>query len=192
MLRRARRRGCDFFAAFGGIRDRRCRLDPCMDAKTFSSLLDAHATRLRLYARQWCAAPEDVVQEAFLRFARLRTLPTDPVAWLYRVVRNAAIDAGKAERRRERREVAAARPEAWFAESTVDGLDAEQAVAALERLPAEQREVIVARLWGELSFEQIATIAGCSASSAHRRFNAGVETIRSYLGESCPETFSTR
>ncbi|MGL4554830.1 MAG: RNA polymerase sigma factor, partial [Gemmataceae bacterium] len=97
----------------------------------------------------------------------------------------------KGRRRRERRETCAARPAAWFAEPAVDGLDADAAVAALGRLPADQREAIVARLWGGLSFEQIAAVAGCSASSAHRRFAAGIETLRRTLGESCPTTRST-
>jgi RNA polymerase sigma-70 factor (ECF subfamily) len=149
-------------------------------------LIDAHAAALVLYARQWCAAPEDVVQEAFLKLVRQGRPPHDAVAWLYRVVRNGALDAAKGDRRRQRRESAAARPVRWFAEPEVDGLDAETAVAALQRLPAEQREVIVARHWGELNFEQIAEVAGCSASTAFRRYSAGVETLRQQLGVSCP------
>ena len=41
----------------------------------------------------------------------------------------------------------------------------------------EQREVIVARHWGGLSFEQIAEVVGCSASTAFRRYAAGVEEL---------------
>ena len=110
----------------------------------------------------------------------------DPVAWLYRVVRNGALDASKTARRRRHRETVAARPERWFVEAEVDGLDAESAMAALQRLPAEQREVIVARLWGGLSFEEIAEVAGCSASSAFRRYSAGIDALRQELGLPCP------
>lgn len=163
-----------------------------MQARDFVPLVDAHAARLVLFARQWCLVPEDVVQEAFLKLVRLREPPADVVAWLYRVVRNAALDAGKMQRRRERREGVAARPESWFVEPAVEGLDADDAVRALEALPADQREVIVARLWGGLGFEQIAAVAGCSASSAHRRFTAGIEALRRHLGVPCPETSSTR
>ncbi len=42
--------------------------------------------------------------------------------------------------------------------------------------------VIIARHWGNLSFEQIAAAAGCSASTAHRRYTAGVEHLRQELG----------
>ena len=86
-----------------------------------------------------------------------------------------------------KREAATARPERWFAEREIDGLDAEAAVAALEALPPEQREVIVGRLWGGMTLEQIAGVAGCSVSSAHRRFEAGILTLRERLGVTCPK-----
>jgi RNA polymerase sigma-70 factor (ECF subfamily) len=152
----------------------------------FVRLLDIHGPALILYARQWCRAPEDVVQEAFLKLVAQSSPPRDAVAWLYRVVRNAALDNGKADRRRQRREEAKARPRDWFVESAVDGLDAVIAVNALQRLPEEEREVIVARLWGGLSFEQIAAVAGCAASTAFRRFSAGIDALRKELGVPCP------
>jgi RNA polymerase sigma factor (sigma-70 family) len=152
----------------------------------FVLLVDERGPALILYARQWCHAPEDVVQDAFLKLVALRPPPRDVVAWLYRVVRNGAIDAGKADLRRQRRETATARPTRWFVEPALDGLDAEAAVAALRRLPIEEREVIVARLWGALSFEQIADAAGCSASTAFRRFSAGIDALRKELGVPCP------
>jgi RNA polymerase sigma-70 factor (ECF subfamily) len=157
-----------------------------MEAHDFARLVDAQAAPLVLYARQWCDAPEDVVQEAFLKLASLRRPPGDVRAWLYTAVRHGAIDAGKAARRRQRREAAAARPARWFVEPEVEGLDAAAAVAALARLPAEQREAVVARLWGGLGFEQIGAVAGCSASTAFRRYGAGIDALRRELGVSCP------
>ena len=153
-------------------------------------LIDAHAAPLVLCARQWCAEPEDVVQEAFVKLVRQTRPPRDSVAWLYRVVRYGAIDAAKIARRRQRHESAAARPARWFVEPEVDGLDAETAVAALEKLVSEQREVIVARHWGGLSYEQIAEVVGCSASTAFRRYTAGVEDLRKQLGVICPNRSS--
>ncbi|HWB12128.1 MAG TPA: sigma-70 family RNA polymerase sigma factor [Pirellulales bacterium] len=147
-----------------------------------AKLVDTHAAALMLCARQWCSEPEDVVQEAFVKLVRQRSPPTDAVAWLYRVVRNGAIDAGKTARRRQRRESSVARPERWFVECDIDGLDAETAVAALAQLADEEREVIVAKLWGGLSFEQIGSVVGCSASTAFRRYTAGVEVLRKQLG----------
>jgi len=161
-----------------------------MSATDIARLIDANAAPLVLYARQLCETPEDVVQEAFLKLVRQSGPPVDAVAWLYRVVRNGALDAAKMARRRQRRESAAARPVRWFVESEVDGLEAETAVAALERLAPEEREVIVAHHWGGLSFQQIAVVAGCSASTAFRRYTAGVEDLRKQLGVICPNRSS--
>jgi RNA polymerase sigma factor (sigma-70 family) len=157
-----------------------------MTAPQLGQLVDRHAGALILFARQWCAAPEDVVQEAFVKLMAQRKPPDDAVAWLYRVVRNGALDALKMNRRRVQRETKVARPERWFVESEVDGLDADRAVQALQSLPLEQREPIVAHLWGGLSFEQIAELAGCSTSTAFRRYSAGLDAIRSRMGVACP------
>ena len=156
-----------------------------------ASLIDTHAAPLLLFARQFCDAAEDVVQEAFVKLVSQSRRPDEVVGWLYRVVRNGAIDAARMSRRRKQRESAVARPVRWFVEDEVAGLDAGAAVAALERLPQEKREAIVARLWGGLSFEQIAAVAGCSASTAFRRYTAGIEALRRLLGESCPDESKT-
>jgi RNA polymerase sigma factor (sigma-70 family) len=156
-----------------------------MTPRQLADLIAAHAAALVLFARQWCDCPEDVTQEAFCKLAGLRAPPTDPAAWLFRAARNAAIDAGRVSRRRAKREQSAARPEQWFAEADADG--GEAAVAALLALPPDQREVIVARLWGGLTLEQVAAAAGCSISTAHRRYEAGIQALRERLGATCPK-----
>jgi RNA polymerase sigma-70 factor (ECF subfamily) len=156
-----------------------------------AQLVDTVGPRLALYARQWCAAPDDVVQDAFLKLIALRRSPQDPVRWLFRVVRNGAIDAGKIDRRRKQRESVAGGTARWFRSANIEGLDAAAAIAGLERLPIEQREVIVARLWGGLNFEEIAELSGCSASTAFRRFSAGIDVLRQELGMPCPTTRSS-
>jgi RNA polymerase sigma factor (sigma-70 family) len=156
-----------------------------MTPRQLGDLIDRLGPALVLYARQWTPAPEDVVQDAFLKLVEARRPPDDPAAWLFTVVRNRAMDLAKADRRRVRREQAA-RPERWFVEPEVDGLDADRAVNALERLPAELRETIVARLWGGLTFDQIAAVSGCSTSSAFRRYEAGIAALRETLSVPCP------
>ena len=151
-----------------------------------ASLIADHGAALVLFARQWCDCPEDAVQEAFCKLASAPA-PDEPVAWLYRVVRHAAIDAGRSARRRTMRERTAAKAVSWFVEPEIDGLDAEVAIAALESLPAELREAIVARLWGGLTLEQLAELAGCSVSTAHRRYEAGIAALRERLGVECPK-----
>ena len=164
--------------------------DRRMDPELLGHLLDRHSAALELYARQWCETPEDVVQEAFLKLAGQGAWPSHPAAWLFRVVRNGAIAAGRSAMRRRRHEARAALGATpWFepAGSVGEGgfLDPETAAAELRALPIEQREVIVAHLWGGLTFEQIAELAGCSSSTAHRSYSAGLATLRRRLGESC-------
>lgn len=157
-----------------------------MAPEELGRLIDEQSAALTLYARQWCSAPEDVVQEALLRLAGLSKSPPRVVPWLFAVVRNAAISAGRSERRRKRREaVAAARAPGWFVPSERGPLDAEQAAAALAELPPDEREAIVAHLWGGLTFEEIGPLTGVSASTAYRRYVAGLESLRGKLGELC-------
>jgi RNA polymerase sigma-70 factor (ECF subfamily) len=153
----------------------------------FSRLVDEQSAALVLYARQWCAAPEDVVQEAFLKLAGQAKSPANPVAWLYRVIRNGAISVARsAQRRRRHEEAAAIRKPAWFVPSETGGLDEQSASAALGELLLEQREIIVAHLWGGLTFEQIGTLVGCSSSTAHRRYLEGLLALREKLEKPCP------
>ena len=158
-----------------------------MEPEHLSRLLDEYAAALVLYARQWCAAPEDVVQEAFVKLAAQRPSPDNVAAWLYRVVRNGALSTARAERRRHRHETTAAqRTPTWFAPSEAARLDAETATSVLQTLPLEQRETLVAHLWGGLTFEQIGELIGVSSSTAHRRYLAGLSALRERLRVSCP------
>src|SRR5260370_29618674 len=111
-----------------------------MDAQSLGQLIDRHAAVLVLSARQWCRAPDDVVQEAFLELAGQRCSPDNAVAWLYRVVRNRALSVTRSEQRRRRREgIAAARAGTWFVPAEGAGLDAQTARQALEGLPPDLR-----------------------------------------------------
>src|SRR6188508_3307863 len=159
-----------------------------MGPDRLTELVDRHAAALVLYARQWCACPEDVVQAAFLKLVSIRTPPDNLLPWLYRVVRNGAIDASRAARRRHRNEAAAAdSAPKWFAPSyDPTGLDAKTAAAALADLPPETREIIVAHLWGGLTFEQIAEAVDSSAATCYRRYAAGLEVLRQKLGAERP------
>ena len=159
-----------------------------MGPDQLAELVDRYAAALVLYARQWCASPEDVVQTAFLKLVSVRTPPDNLLPWLYRVVRNGAIDASRAARRRHRYEAAAAdTAPKWFAPSyDPTGLDARAAAAALADLPAETREIMVAHLWGGLTFEQIAEAVGSSAATCYRRYAAGLEVLRQKLGADRP------
>ena len=152
-------------------------------------LLDAHGAALELYARQLCDCPEDCVQEALVELARQPAAPDEVLPWLYRVTRNKAISASRSARRRRRRESEVARRRAaWFAPSPGDPVDAASATAALESLAEHQREVVVAHLWGGLTFNEIGRLTGTSDSTAHRRYEAALSRLREKLGVSCPKS----
>jgi RNA polymerase sigma factor (sigma-70 family) len=158
-----------------------------MGPELLARLVDEHAAALVLYARQWCSAPEDVVQEAFVKLAGQRRAPDNALGWLYRVVRNGALAASRAAGRRRRHETqAAARTPAWFVPSENARLDAEAAEAALQGLPIELREIVVAHLWGGLTFEQIGELTGLASSTAHRRYQAALDALRERLRVPCP------
>jgi RNA polymerase sigma-70 factor (ECF subfamily) len=149
-------------------------------------LFDAHAPALRLYARQWCdgADADDAVQEAFVSLARQAALPDRVGAWLHRVVRNAAVSAARGRSRRRRREARVSIGEAWF--STVDDeIDARDATRYLAELATECREAIVARLWGGLTFDQIARLQGCSLTTAFRHYQDGLSRLHERLERPC-------
>lgn len=154
-------------------------------------LLDEQGGALALYAAQWTDAADDCVQEALIELARQRPVPDSPVAWLFRVVRNRAISRARATRRRERHELLAWRlrsQEGEFREGEAPAeplAEPHEIAAALNSLDAEEREVIVARTWGGLGFEQIAELVGCSTSTAHRRYIAGLAALRERLDVAC-------
>jgi RNA polymerase sigma-70 factor (ECF subfamily) len=157
-----------------------------MGPEVLGQLVDEQAAALTLYARQWCRTPEDVVQEAFLKLVAQKRPPEHLVPWLYRVVRNGAISAARAAERRRRHESAAARQAAWFVETDNTALDGETAAAALQTLPLDQREVLVAQLWGGLTFAQIGELMGTSSTTAHRLYVAGLKALRERLRVPCP------
>jgi RNA polymerase sigma-70 factor (ECF subfamily) len=82
--------------------------------------------------------------------------------------------------RRRKREQRGNGPAAWF--SSVDSmLEAQEATSMLGELPLELREVMVARLWGGLTFAEVAELVGCSLATAQRRYQAGLTQLRERL-----------
>lgn len=152
------------------------------DPELLERLLDTHAATLELFAAQWTNAPADCVQEAFIQLMRQKELPRNVKAWLFRVVRNGAISMARASQRRKKHETRAAdMGSTWFVNDPSASLDAVAVTETLQLLPNEQREVIVARLWGGLTFEQIADVVDASSSSVHRRYEAGLQALRERL-----------
>jgi RNA polymerase sigma-70 factor (ECF subfamily) len=153
---------------------------PRIAPEELGRLYRRHAGALRLYVRQWPWGDEDLVHDAFVKLAQQSPPPAQVLPWLYRVVRNAALAEGRGEARRRRRQNQASALEVWF-EVADDQIDGREATRLLAELPLEQREAVVARIWGGLTFEELAQLAGCSLPTAHRRYQAGLAALRERL-----------
>ena len=146
--------------------------------------------RLVLFARQWLPDPadaEDAVQEAFIRFWRKHSQPDEQhTGLLFAAVRHAALDHLRAERRRRVRETASAQQptnDAWFAPAVGDEGPAIQ--TALQELAAEQREVLVLKIWGELTFAQISEALGASPNTVASRYRYAINHLRKTFRSVC-------
>lgn len=161
------------------------RIKPATIARWF----EQYARPLVLYARQWIggACAEDLVQDVFTRLMRQTNHPDDVQAWLYRSTRNAAIDQLRVRRRRRARETQSAQHcEAWFETRPADLIDADTVCRQLEALPNDLREIVVLRIWAQLTFAQIGEIVGVSPATAMRRYENALQQIRQRLEKSCP------
>jgi RNA polymerase sigma factor (sigma-70 family) len=159
------------------------------EAERLTRIVTERAAALVLYARQRldAASADDAVQEAFAALLAERRPPDNPIAWMYRAVRNAAIDLSRSAERRRRREqsVAAARRE-WFDAQADARLDAAAAEDALRRLGPEQREIVVLRIWGELGFAAIAEVMQLATSTVHDRYRSALRELRTQMEQPCP------
>ena len=158
---------------------------PLVEAHEIAQLVDRHAAALELYAAHWTDAPEDCVQEAFVELARQLQRPGNVVAWLYQVVRNRALNAARADRRRAHHEQLAALRRDSRQASDFGAEDKLSLPEALAALAIEEREIVVLRIWSELTWQQIADLTNTSSSSAQRRYVAALSELRKYLEPSC-------
>jgi RNA polymerase sigma-70 factor (ECF subfamily) len=145
--------------------------------------LERHGSALVLYARQHCASyadAEDAVQDGFVRFWKSRSHARDCVAYLYACVRSAAMDLSRGKARRQKHELAAVREPALLSASEENELR-EMVEAAMIHLPHEQREVLIMKVWGGLTFAQIAEALSISANTAASRYRYALERLETML-----------
>lgn len=150
-------------------------------ASTISQLLEEHSAKLTLFARQWSDSPEDVVQESFIELARQVEIPNQPLAWLYRAVRNRAINSLRSKQRREHHERIAAELFDQRSAAKLDDIERLVLFECFEQLSAEERELIVLRVWSGLKWSEVASVTNTSTSSAQRNYVAALQTLKSYL-----------
>lgn len=167
-------------------------MDQRIDANEIGRLLAAHANSLELFAAQWANNAEDCVQEAFIELATQPTRPNKPVAWLYRVVRNRALNASRSARRRSNHERLAAMLGSSMEITSEFSSDHGHPKAVLDLMSPEDRELIVLRIWSGLTWEQVADLVGKSSSSAHRSYVAALKNLKEILEPSCPKNLKYR
>ena len=143
-------------------------------------LAESAVDSLLLFARQWDAdTAEDVVQNALVKLFDAETLPENVVAWLFTLVRNESNDRFRRRKKQQRfnEDYALIRPN-WFEPDHESRLDAAMVAEQLKTLPLELREIIVAKIWGDLTYEEIAEMTGSSKSTVHRKYSEGLRLLR--------------
>jgi len=131
---------------------------------------------------------EDVLQEAFCRFARydLRwRFIRDPKALVFQVARNEAnrFLRSKIKQREGEMKIRAGAGGGFAAafavpeEPTLAFL-----MARADGLPGEQKEVVFLKVFDGLTFKEIGSVCGISANTAASRYRYGIEKLREALG----------
>ncbi len=165
----------------------------------FRPWLEEHGSKLLLFARQQTrslADAEDVLQDALVKLARKveeGTFLGGEDAWLpflYTQIRREAIDLGRKDDRRRKREekmVKDARSLGRDIEMPMFEKGEDQSetrrilVQGLESLPLKFSEVINMKLWGERTFAEIGETLGISLNTAASRYRYGIEALRKQL-----------
>ncbi len=143
------------------------------------------APGLVLFARQFVRQlpdAEDIVQDAFVRFWR-KEHSIENRGLLYATVRSVALDLLRRDARRARREANAALDLEQTTQPQFDFDDGSQQelVAAVDHLPVEQREVLVMKIWNELTFVEIAETLGISQNTAASRYRYALASLKRIL-----------
>lgn len=151
-----------------------------LSSQQLAELWQEHAAALLLLARSYGEPAEDCVQEAFIRLATQDPVPDSPVAWLFRVVRNEAVSQLRSQKRRHDREslVARAQPRWFEAGSDDQSIDAEQITRGLATLHDEIQNIVVAHIWGNMTFREIADAFDISRATAHRMYQQGIQQLQ--------------
>lgn len=150
--------------------------------------LEEHAPKFLLFARQQArseADAQDLVQEAVVEAARRRGDGRPPLATLvFATVRRRAVDLARREERRAGRELASApASESWFDTSVEDRELSQLIQGALSRLPNMYCEVITLKVWGGLTFAEIAETLSIPANTAASRYRYGLAELRKLIKE---------
>jgi len=69
----------------------------------------------------------------------------------------------------------------WFEPMADEPFDGEALTAALESLDGDIREIVIAKIWSNLTFREIAELTERPISSVHLDYQRGIERLRELL-----------
>jgi RNA polymerase sigma-70 factor (ECF subfamily) len=121
---------------------------------------------------------EDVLHQVFLGLLGKSALPEEARPYLFRAVRNRALNA-----RRNSTRVTPLDDRQWLVKPQrmmEAGLEVER---ALRELPPEQREVVIMRIWGEMTLAEVARVLDVPANTVASRYRYALEKLRTALKE---------
>jgi len=151
-----------------------------------------HAPRFLLYARQLArceADAHDLVQEAVVEsWGRQPDGTPPPLALVFATIRRRAIDLARSENRRNDRELRVAEDAnyVWF-DSGVEDRERDLLLQkAMGSILDIYREVVILKVWGELTFAEIAEALEIPANTAASRYRYGLEELRKLTKENFP------
>ena len=170
------------------------------DRAAISQLIDRHTHRVRDYIRMMVKdndVADDILQETFIKAVRVidegRYADTGKfLSWILRIAHNQVIDHFRSQKNAKTVSESDAGYNMLgtlrFAERTVEDAmissQIEEDVRRLiERLPAEQREVVMMRYYSGLSFKEIAEQTGVSINTALGRMRYALINLRKMIKE---------
>jgi RNA polymerase sigma-70 factor (ECF subfamily) len=162
------------------------------DRDAFRMLYDAYKDRVYSIALYFChrdpVAASDVTQQVFLKLmTSIRQFRGDAdfTTWLYRLVVNACLDAG---RRRKSDGVRSADLESFAGPASQEQDYARAQMAhsvrtAISALPPKFRIAVLLRYFEDLSYEQMANALHCSMGTVASRLSRGHRMLAERLKE---------
>jgi RNA polymerase sigma-70 factor (ECF subfamily) len=144
------------------------------------ALYQRHGSALLLYGRSLLGskhAAEDVLHQVFMKLLEQNSIPEDARPYLFRAVHNRALNVIRSENKN----VELGEIEPWFEAPQPDHAARATLTVELRRIPEEQRQVVVLRLWGGLSFEEIASVLTLSPNTAASRYRYGLQRLRAAM-----------
>jgi RNA polymerase sigma-70 factor (ECF subfamily) len=151
-----------------------------------------HTPRFLLFARHQArseADAQDLVQEAIVEsWERQRNGSPPPIALVFATIRRRAIDLARSDDRRTGREVRAAEaaPQIWFDSGPEDRERDRLLQEAMSKILDIYRDVVTLKVWGELTFAEIAEALEIPANTAASRYRYGLAELRKLTGRIFP------